>query len=267
MPSLLRTNESSLTSLLWRVAGAILVIALAALGWAALAAAEPVLVRHVEGVSRGFPVLRSLDGRLLARGDLIQVVRRGLVESRLVFRFTDGSIHDEVVTFSQDDGVFILHSYRLLQQGPSFPETVEGAFDRATERWWVRYRADEDSPEETLSGRLELPGDVYNGMLGLLVKNLPAGRSATVQIVAFTPRPRLVKMLLAPVSEDLVMVGERAVRSARWMVRPQLGLVASLLVADLPDIRWWIAEGEAPGFLKFEGPLYFMGPVWRVELN
>jgi len=28
----------------------------------------------------------------------------------------------------------------------------------------------------------------------------------------------------------------------------------------------WVLEGEAPAFVKFEGPLYNGGPIWRVEL-
>ncbi len=39
----------------------------------------------------------------------------------------------------------------------------------------------------------------------------------------------------------------------------------SLLVTDLPDVKMWILDGEAPAFLKFEGPLYFMGPIWRID--
>jgi hypothetical protein len=62
-----------------------------------------------------------------------------------------------------------------------------------------------------------------------------------------------------------VMVGETAMTATRYMIKPQLGLFASLLIADLPDVRCWIVEGAAPAFLKFEGPLYFMGPVWRIE--
>jgi hypothetical protein len=30
-------------------------------------------------------------------------------------------------------------------------------------------------------------------------------------------------------------------------------------VTDLPDVKVWIFGGEAPAFLKFEGPLFFMG--------
>jgi hypothetical protein len=54
-------------------------------------------------------------------------------------------------------------------------------------------------------------------------------------------------------------------QAVRYHIRPRLGLFASLLVADLPDIRMWVLPGEVPGFLRAEGPLYFMGPTWRID--
>jgi hypothetical protein len=53
--------------------------------------------------------------------------------------------------------------------------------------------------------------------------------------------------------------------ATRFRIRPQLGLLASLLVSDLPDLNCWIVGGTAPAFVKFEGPLYFQGPIWRIE--
>src|SRR6185295_14203764 len=47
------------------------------------AAAAPVTVRYLEGVTHGFLVLRSPGGELLAEGDLLQVVRPEGVDSRL----------------------------------------------------------------------------------------------------------------------------------------------------------------------------------------
>jgi hypothetical protein len=229
------------------------------------AAADPVAVKYAEGVTRGFPVLRALNGERLAQGELIQIPRGGdVVDSRLIFRFKDGSVYDERVVFSQRN-VFTLLSYHIVQKGPSFPETIEATVDRATNRYHVRYRADEDSAEEILTGDFELPLDTYNGLLSTLMKNMPTGDSAMVQIVAFTPKPRLVKMLLAPAAEDPMKVNEAAVIATRFLVRPQLGLFASLLVADIPDVKCWIAGGDAPAFLRFEGPLYFMGPIWRID--
>lgn len=228
------------------------------------ALAEPVAVRFTEGVGRGFPVLHNANGEKIAQGDLVQVARGDRVENRLTFRFRDGSFYDETVVYSQRD-VFTLISYRLVQRGPSFPETIEAAVDRSSGRYTVRYKGDEDSPEEVLKGKFEMPADAYNGLLSTLMKNLPTGESATVQIIAFTPKPRLVKMLLMPATEDTVMMSETAVPSTRFLVKPQLGLFASLLVADIPDIKIWVSGGEAPAFLRFEGPLYFMGPIWRID--
>jgi hypothetical protein len=228
------------------------------------AAAEPIAVRYTEGITRGFPVLRSMGGEKLAQGELTQVPRGDVVESRLVFRFKDGSVYDERLTFSQRD-VFTLQSYHIVQQGPSFPEAIDARVDRKTGRYEVRYRSDEDSPEETLKGSFDMPGDVYNGLLSTLMKNMAVATPATVQIIAFTPKPRLVKMLLKPTVEDPMSVNDAAVIATRFLVRPQLGMFASLLIAVIPDVKCWIAGGDAPAFLRFEGPLYFMGPIWRID--
>jgi hypothetical protein len=220
----------------------------------------PIAVQYSEGVVRAFPVLRTTNNETLAQGDFAQVARGDQVTARLVFRFKDGSLYDETVVFSQRDR-FTLLSYRIVQRGPSFPETLEASMDRQTGRYEVRYRADEESAEEHLSGTLALPNDAYNGMLSLIVKNLRPGASETVSIVAFTPKPRVVTLQLLPLATERVPAGE----VVRYHVRPKLGLFASLFVTDVPDTRVWILLGEAPAFLKAEGPLYFMGPIWRVE--
>jgi hypothetical protein len=240
-------------------------VALVMLLVACPATADPIQVKYTEGVTRGFPVLRSLSGEKLAQGELAQIPRGGdVVENRLTFRFADGSVYDERVVFSQRD-VFTLLSYRIVHRGPSFPETLDATVDRATGRYAVRYQADDDSPEETLTGAVDLPLDVYNGLLSTLMKNLPVGDSKVVQIVAFTPKPRMIKMLLTPAAEDPMRVNDAAVIATRFLIRPQLGLFASLLVADIPDVKCWIVGGEAPAFLRFEGPLYFLGPIWRID--
>jgi hypothetical protein len=233
---------------------------------AVAAHAEPVVVRYTEGVTRGFPVLRSQSGEVLAHGDLLQVAYPDRVESRLVFRFRDGSVYDETVTFDQRD-VFKLLRYRIVQRGPSFPESLDATMDRATREYRVRYRADEATPEEVLTGQFEVPDDVYNGLLSTLLKNLDPGKSQTVQIVAFTPKPRAIKMLLTPLAQEPVTMGSMPVLATRFHIKPQLGMLASLLVMALPDVKTWIANGEAPAFLRFEGPLFFMGPVWRIDWN
>jgi hypothetical protein len=228
--------------------------------WASPARCAPIAVQYQEGLVRAFPVLRTMDNETLAQGDFAQVARGDQVTARLVFRFEDGSLYDETVVYSQRNR-FTLLNYRIVQRGPSFPETLEASIDRQTGRYEVRYRADEESAEEHLSGTLALPDDAYNGMLSLIVKNLRPGASETVSIVAFTPKPRVVTLQLLPLATERVPAGE----VVRYHIRPKLGLFASLLVTDVPDTRIWILPGETPAFLKAEGPLYFMGPIWRVE--
>src|SRR5437016_5174090 len=73
--------------------------------------AEPVSVQHAEGLVHGFLALRTLDGTLIADGDLIQNAHDDQVTSRLVFRFKDGSIRDETAVFSQRQHFRLLRNH------------------------------------------------------------------------------------------------------------------------------------------------------------
>ena len=56
----------------------------------------------------------------------------------------------------------------------------------------------------------------------------------------------------------------------RYLVKVKIGGIAGLLAPLLgkqpADMQIWVLGGEAPAFVKFEGPLYNGGPIWRVEL-
>src|SRR6266852_1857311 len=128
------------------------------------AEAAPVPVRFVEGVTHGFLTLRTVNGVLIASGDLFQIARSGEVESRMVFRFKDGSVFDETVVFTQER-VFTMRSYRLGQRGPIFTEDTEISLERSTGKYRVKTKTHKDGREKVLDGTLELPPDVYNGMV------------------------------------------------------------------------------------------------------
>lgn len=156
--------------------------------------AAPIPVRFFEGLSHGL-VLRSSKGEPIAYGEQLQVTRERGVESRLVFRFKDGSIHDETVSFTQRE-VF----------------------------------------------------------------------AEKVHFVPFTPKPRVA---LFPAGEDPFSLGGIGETATRYVIKPRLGVLgplASLFGKSPADYHYWIANGEAPGFLAFEGPLYLHGPLGRVEL-
>jgi hypothetical protein len=44
------------------------------------------------------------------------------------------------------------------------------------------------------------------------------------------------------------------------------GMVAPLIRKQPSNIQIWIIGGEAPAFVKEEGPLYQGGPIWTSQL-
>jgi hypothetical protein len=230
--------------------------------------AAEVSVKLAEGNVRGFLVLRDSDGQPIAHGEVSQHAREGGIESRLLLNFKDGSVYDEKVTFSQAH-VFTLHTYRLSKRGPSFP-TTEVSFDRKSRHYEALIQAKKGGAEQTASGELEMPPDLYNGMALVLLKNLSPGATADVKMAAFTPKPRVLTMRLRQEGEENVLIGGHARKVIRYLVKLEIGgltgVVASLLGKNPPDLRYWLVAGDVPAFVKFEGAMFLNGPLWRLEL-
>jgi hypothetical protein len=235
------------------------------LGASPAAHAEPVAVRFIEGVTRGYLVVHALDGKSLGQGDLTQLSRNGRVESRMVLRFHDGSLHDEEVVFTQNK-VFALLSFKLTQRGPSFPTAIEATMTGGSGEYVVRARTGDRDKE--YRGRLDLPPDISNGLATVLVRNLPAGQSASVHIVAWTPAPRLIGLDIVPAGEDPTRVGEETRRSRRFELRPKLGLLlkmAAKVLGKMPETQHcWVMADPVPAFVACEAPLAYDGPTWRI---
>ncbi len=232
--------------------------------FAPTAIADPVVVRLTESAFRGSPVVRTPSGEHLADGDFVQTVDGDVVDSRLTLRFVDGSLHDEQSVFSQRGALQLLR-HRLLQTGPSFPLNVRASLDRDGERYDVRYRDAGEARWRRTSGRFALPPDVYNGMVPTLVRQLPSAAGGHFHVIAFTPHPRLVQVRVTSVRDDQVVTRGRLVSATRFQLKPEVGGLASLFAADLPPVLCWVTRGETPRFAGFQGPLYYTGPVWRIE--
>ncbi|MEP6994680.1 MAG: hypothetical protein ABI968_09180 [Acidobacteriota bacterium] len=225
-------------------------------------------VRYPEGLVHGFLVLHALDGKSLADGDLIQSVRGDQVTSRLMLHFHDGSVSEETSVYSQR-GDFRLISDRLVQKGPAFKTPMEVFVDARSGDVTVHYT--EDGKEKTAAERMELPADVANGIVLTLIKNLkPDAPPTTVSMVAATPKPRLVKLLITPSGEDPFSVGGTRRKGTHFVVKIQIGGIAGLLAPLLgkqpEDTHVWVLEADAPAFVRSEGPMFSGGPLWRLEL-
>ena len=229
---------------------------------------ERVAVKHTEGSARGFLVLRMLDGTSIADGDLVQTTHGSRVTKRMGFRFKDGSAFDETAVFSEEK-TFRLLTYRTTQKGPSFPHPLDMSIDASSQRVTVRY-TDDDGETKLVDERLDLPPDLANGLVAVLLKNVDRNDTPqSLPIVVATPKPRLIKLTVATIGQESFSTGLVARKATHYVLKPVIGgvagLVALLIGKNPPESHVWILGGAAPAFVKSEQPLAAGGPVWRIE--
>jgi hypothetical protein len=79
-----------------------------------------------------------------------------------------------------------------------------------------------------------------------------------------------VKLDITAAGSDPFSIGSSRRRARHYVVKIDIGgfagLVAPLVGKQPPDSHVWILEGDAPAFVKSEGPLHLGGPIWRIEL-
>jgi len=230
--------------------------------------AEVISVRYQEGVSHGFLVLRTVDVKTIAYGDLTQVVRGDRVTSRMRFLFNDGSVYEETTVFSQR-GTFRLLSDHVLQKGPTFTRPMETEIDATSGQVTVRYT--DEGKEKVLTEHLDLPPDVANGILFTLLKNVKrTAATTTVSYVATSPKPRLVHLEIIPQGQEPLSLGIYSHKAIHYVVKVKIGgvggVVAPLVGKQPPDTHAYVLGDAAPAFVRSDGPLYGDGPVWRMEL-
>jgi hypothetical protein len=231
--------------------------------------AATIPVRFAEGLTRGYLVLKDTEGTILAHGDLLQIDKGKELDKRMVFRFKDGSLYDERVTFTEKD-VFQLKSYRLTTRGPSFDADTEITMNPATGAYRVATTDHKDGKEKVLEGTLEMPDDVYNGLIITVVKDFPKGKGETIHFVAFTPDPKIIGLEMTPDGEHDIMIGDLKQKAVHYRMKPRLGFwmkfFAKLKNRMPSDLHAWVATDDVPAFVGFEGQMSMTGPVWRIEV-
>lgn len=233
------------------------------------AGADPVLVRNVQGTIHGYLEIRSQDGHVLAAGDAVQVVHGDRVTTHTLFTFKDGSVDDETTVFSQ------LHSFQLLtdhhiQKGPFFPHSMDLMIDATSGQVTTRTTG-KDGKEEVKTDHVDLPADLGNGMVPLILANArPDAAETTIPILVATPKPRLVKLLVTRAGEDTFLIADSTRKALHYEIKIEIGglagLVAPLIGKAPPNIQIWLVGGEAPTFLREQGPLFEGGPIMTIQL-
>jgi hypothetical protein len=233
------------------------------------ALADGIPVRHVEGTVHGFLELRSEDGQALASGDVVQVAHGDQVTSRTLFHFKDGSIDDETTLFSQRRSFRLITDHHV-QRGPAFPHPMDLLIDARSGNVTVRSTGS-DGREEVKTDHLALPSDLANGLVPLIIENILPGVAETiVPMLVATPKPRLVKLVISSQGEESFSVVGSSHQALHYEIKIDLGgvagLVAPLIGKAPPNIEVWTIGGEAPTFVREQGPIYPDGPVMTIEL-
>jgi hypothetical protein len=232
------------------------------------APAENAQVRHIQGTIHGYLELRDEDGHVVASGESTVVVRGDQVTSRTTFTFKDGSVDDETTVFSQRRR-FQLISDHHIQKGPSFPHPTDLMVD-ARSGQVIAHTTGKDGKEEVQTDHVDLPSDLANGMVPLVIENMPPGTpETTVSMLVLTPKPRVVKLIISPQSEEPFSVVGSTHKAMHYEIKIQIGGIAGLVAPMVgkapPNIQIWVVGGQAPVFVREKGPIYAEGPVMTIE--
>jgi hypothetical protein len=233
-----------------------------------LAVAEAIAVRYLEGSQHGYLALRSLDGKLLAAGDVVQTAHGSRLTSRLTYHFKDGSLDDETAVFTQN-GHFRLVSDHRVQKGPSFPKSTDVMINALAGEVTVRYL--EDGKDKVDKSHMYLPDDLANGLLLDVVKNISArDNEVRLSYLAATPKPRVVHLSFTPDGIETFYSAGLANRAQRYKVHVELGglagVIAPMIGKEPADSYIWVSVGQVPAFIRAETPLYLGGPQLLTEL-
>ena len=210
-------------------------------------------------------VVKSADGKVIANGEESSVAEGDRVRSDLAFHFLDGSLDEQITTFTQN-GVFRLINDHHVQKGPSFPTPLDLAVDipSGTVTWHVQ----KGGQDKVSSIHMALPDDMANGLVPLLAENVPPG-SAGLQVswVAVAIKPILVTLTIQPDSSPNPAPALQ--HAQRYLLHVELHglawMVAPLLDKMPADLHFWVTDAAQPSFLRLQGPFYQGGPVWTVE--
>lgn len=229
---------------------------------------EPIPTRYQQGSLHGFLLVKSPQGKVIGAGEVMQVAQGSEIHSRLVFRFKDGSLDEESVVFSERDVLHLVSDHHV-QKGPSFPAPLNITIN--VPRQAVKWQQTKNGRVESHTEHLDLPNDLANGMIPLVLDNLAAdGGEKTVSFLVSTPKPRIVKLSFKPGGQDRFTVGGLAYSATRYDIHVDLGgfaaILAPLIGKQPPDLHGWVVSGQVPCFAKIEGPFYEGGPIWTVEI-
>ena len=215
----------------------------------------------------GYLTVRDDAGKLVGYADDTNVQAGKAWRTRLTVRFLDGSLSDETTVYTQDTSLHMLSDH-IVQKGPSFPKPTDMTIDTVKDQ--VIYHEQKDGKDEIKTEALQLPADLANGMLPLVLQNTPYGTGEhKVSFLVISPKPRVVRLAIHSEGQAHYRVG--TLRTANhFRIHVEIGgvegVIAPVIGKEPPDMDAWISAGEAPTTLKLRAFLFVGGPLWTLQL-
>jgi len=236
-------------------------------------------VKNPQAAAHTFLVLKTQEGKIVAVGEMTQTVRGARLTTRVNFHFDDGSRYEETTVFTQH-GIFQLLTDHTLLTGPAFKNPAEVWINCRTGEVKVRdMKPGKEKDDQNgkggdkgsiITSRVKIPPDLANGILPIIVENFPDDAQHTVTMIAATPKPRIVKLVLSSQGEDTFSVEKASYKAAHYVAKVELGgiagVVAPLVGKQPPDTEFWVFKGPSPVFLKSAGPLSADNVIWQIEV-
>jgi hypothetical protein len=239
-------------------------------GLPAFAQSDLPIVRYVQGSIHGFLEMRSPDGHVVATGDIIQSVHDDRVTLQTLLKFKDGSTDDETTVFSERRAFQFISDHHI-QKGPFFPHPMDVLIDGRSGEV-TTHTTDKDGKEQDKTDHLQLPSDLANGIVPLVIENMsPASSSKTVSLLVATPKPLLAKLVITKSGEDSYSLAGTPRKATHYEIKIQLtglaGVVAPIIGKTPPDIQIWTTIGQLPTFIREQGPIYPDSPLMTIQLT
>src|SRR5437870_9800916 len=230
----------------------------------ALKVTEPAAASH------GYPGLCDINGKKLADGEFRQWVESNRLHIVITYKFSAGEVYEEHSQFRQQP--------ELIQEKWSWKELKHGSSQREFAADFLTGIASAHIRQDhkDVSKRINIePGRTFAGFgfslaLSNLRKRLLSGEQVQLKAVGCsefpTLGPQVVTVTISHGGVQRMRMGERSPKGDRFIIHPEIPLIAKLFV-NVPDTKIWLTNPAPAGFLRWEGPLVLPNdPLIRVDL-
>jgi hypothetical protein len=229
---------------------------------------QAVEVTQPSGTLHGYPEMRDLHGKELAKAEFTQESEGRLLKITISYDLAGGGRIQEKATFLQQPELRQKSwSWREMQDNTLKREyMVDFDSGKASARKQTKDGLKEWSERLEVEGGKTFVGFGFSLVLQNLRDRLVKGEAIELKAVGFTPGPRAVTVKLSYQGIDKMRMSGRTLRGEHFMVQPQIPAIAKLFVR-VPDTHIWLTPTPS-GFLRWEGPLAEPGDeLVRVDVS